>query len=338
MKRFLSVVMVVFLLAMTCVGCGKKDRVLYKEKLSKHIKLAKYEQIVVDTSSKEYKETYKDVISLDVYNYDLYVKTTEGVVKDGDNVNIDYVGKKDGVAFEGGTAENYNLLIGSDSFIDGFEDGLIGKNIGSTVNLNLTFPKDYGSEELAGKAVVFTVKINYVKSDVERKPEEYYKELDFDTYEDYAKDLKERAVKDHIIKILKDTSEIESYPEADAEIIYKAYKNILDSEVQNNYGVNLQTYLQYMNQSEDDFKKEIIEDQIHPIMDEQMVLYSIFDKEKMELDKNLINERINEKVKQYNTTSVTADTIINFYGEYYFEYSVIYDEVVEFLYKNVKIS
>lgn len=86
--------------------------------------------------------------------------TTEGVeIKEGDTVAIDFVGKEDGVAFEGGSG-SYNLTIGSGSFIEGFEDGLIGKKVGETVDLNLTFPEDYGNPAHAGKDVVFTVTIN----------------------------------------------------------------------------------------------------------------------------------------------------------------------------------
>ncbi len=80
----------------------------------------------------------------------------------GDTVNIDYVGKKDDVAFDGGTAAGYNLAIGSGSFIDGFEDGLVGVMPGETVDLNLTFPEQYHSADLAGQAVVFTVTVNYI--------------------------------------------------------------------------------------------------------------------------------------------------------------------------------
>lgn len=84
------------------------------------------------------------------------------VIADGDTANIDYEGKKDGVAFDGGSATNYSLVIGSGTFIDGFESGLIGKKKGETVELNLTFPETYGNADLAGKAVVFTVKINSI--------------------------------------------------------------------------------------------------------------------------------------------------------------------------------
>ncbi|MBQ7089512.1 MAG: FKBP-type peptidyl-prolyl cis-trans isomerase, partial [Clostridia bacterium] len=94
----------------------------------------------------------------------------EGTVQKGDTCAIDYIGKKDGVAFEGGTG-SYDLEIGSGSFIPGFEEGLIGKKIGSTVDLNLTFPENYGNEELNGQDVVFTVTIKKVTT---RK---VYKEL-----------------------------------------------------------------------------------------------------------------------------------------------------------------
>lgn len=94
------------------------------------------------------------------YQDDLELK--EGTVRIGDTVNINYKGLKDGVAFEGGTAEKQSLTIGSGSFIAGFEEGLVGKAIGSDVSLNLTFPEDYHSADLAGKAVVFEVKINSV--------------------------------------------------------------------------------------------------------------------------------------------------------------------------------
>lgn len=89
-------------------------------------------------------------------------KTDKQTVELGDVANIDFKGMKDGVAFDGGTSQGYDLTIGSNMFIPGFEDGLIGVNVGETVNLDLTFPENYQSEELAGQAVVFEVKVNYI--------------------------------------------------------------------------------------------------------------------------------------------------------------------------------
>ena len=93
---------------------------------------------------------------------------TDRAVKNGDTVNIDYVGKKDGVAFDGGTADGQLLTIGSDSYIDGFEDGLVGVKPGETVDLNLSFPDPYYSNaELSGAAVVFTVTVNFIIPEME---------------------------------------------------------------------------------------------------------------------------------------------------------------------------
>ena len=106
MKRILSLALVMLSLLLCLTGCGEKDRIMYKNaKLTDFVELAKYKDIKIDTKSDEFKKMYDDVIAGDVKDYDLYVKKTEGKVADGDTVNIDYEGKKDGVAFEGGTAK-----------------------------------------------------------------------------------------------------------------------------------------------------------------------------------------------------------------------------------------
>lgn len=336
MKRIISVMLAV-LTAVMFAGCGKNGaRVLYNDKLSKYIKLGDYKNIAVDTKSDGFKEYYNNTVSSDVSIYDLYVKKTEGTVASGDTANIDYEGKKDGVAFDGGTAQGYNLTIGSGSFIDGFEDGLIGKKIGDTVDLNLTFPEDYQSTDLAGKAVVFTVKINYVKTDEERKPEEYYKELDFDSLEAYKADVTERAAKDYLLDKVLENSKIKDYPQKDAETIYNAYKNMFDTNIQGQYGIDLATYLSYNNQTEEDFKSSITDEQIKPLMKEQMVLYAVLDKEKIGLTDKDIQYQINETVKDYDGVSV--DKIKKFYGDYYFEYLAVNEKVLDFLYVNADIS
>ncbi len=336
MKRIISAILAVLTAAMLA-GCGNNGaRILYNDKLSKYIKLGDYRNIPVDTKSDTFKEFYDNIISSDIYNNDLYVRKTEGTVANGDTANIDYVGKKDGVAFDGGTASGYDLNIGSGSFIDGFEDGLIGKKIGDTVDLNLTFPENYQSTALAGKAVVFTVKINYVKTDEERKPEDYYKELGFDSLDDYTADVTERAAKDYLLDAVKSDSEIKDYPEKDTETIYNAYKNMVGTNVQGQYGIDLATYLSYNNQTEEDFKSSITDEQIKPLMEEQMVLYAVLDREKIGLTDKDIQYQIDETVKNYD--GVSEDKIKEFYGDYYFEYLAVNEKVLDFLYVNADIS
>ena len=112
----------------------------------------------------------------------------DGVVADGDDLNIDYVGKVDGVEFEGGKAEGAFLLIGSGKFIPGFEEGLIGKKVGETVDVNTTFPEEYpNSPDLAGKTAVFTVTINYAVPEMTDDKIAKIGEADYDNVADFKK-------------------------------------------------------------------------------------------------------------------------------------------------------
>jgi len=132
--------------------------------LDKYVTLKDYQNFRVERDPVEIDEEEVELILKDAYHN--YFPADQGIkdraVENGDTVNIDYVGKKDGVAFDGGTAESTPLTIGSNSYIDGFESGLIGVMPGETVELNLTFPENYGNTELAGQAVVFTVTVNCI--------------------------------------------------------------------------------------------------------------------------------------------------------------------------------
>ncbi len=138
----------------------------------------------------------------------------------GDIVNIDYVGKKDGVAFDGGTAQGYDLGLGSGTFIAGFEDGLVGTKKGDVVDLNLTFPEEYHSEELAGQDVVFTVTVNEVKEKkIPELTDDWVKEYtlgEITTVDDFRKDCR---------------AQLENYKKMDAEA---TAQNELIAQVINN--------------------------------------------------------------------------------------------------------
>ena len=122
------------------------------------------------------------------------VTVEDRAVQKDDIANIDYEGFVDGVAFEGGKGEGFDLTIGSGQFIPGFEDQLIGKNTGDEVDVNVTFPEEYHAEDLKGKAAVFKVKINSVKyKELPELDDEFAKDVsEFDTLEDLKKDVKEK--------------------------------------------------------------------------------------------------------------------------------------------------
>ena len=186
-KKKFMVIALSALMAVSVIGCGTKSEDQASESaaqseqktydVAKYVTLPAYKNMDV-TVSGTYEVTEDDV--RDYVNnmcsyYPEYEDTDKTVVENGDCVDIDYEGKKDGVAFDGGTAQGYVLEIGSGTFIDGFEDGLIGVKVGETVDLNLTFPENYQSEDLAGADVVFTVTVNKIKTK---------KEINYDTMTD----------------------------------------------------------------------------------------------------------------------------------------------------------
>ena len=121
-----------------------------------------------------------------------FVEVTDRAVEDGDQVNLDYSGKVDGVAFDGGTAEKQTLTIGSHTFIEGFEEQLVGMNIGETKDINVTFPADYHAENLKGKPAVFTVTVNGItKKELPALDDDFAKDVsEFDTLKAYKDDIK----------------------------------------------------------------------------------------------------------------------------------------------------
>ncbi len=309
MKKLFCLILCVVMLVGIMVGCGSKDRELYaKTNLSKYVELAEYKGITVDTSSADFKEVYDSVVLADIEEYGLYVEKTEGTVKEGDTANIDYVGKKDGVAFDGGTAQGYDLTIGSNSFIDGFEDGLIGVNIGDTVDLNLTFPKDYQSTELAGAAVVFTVTVNYVKTDEKRKAEDYFEEIGFKSLDEYNADVKERAARNYLYNTVVEKSKVSDYPESEQEKLLDAITEYYDTMYKQYYGADLEKVLSSSGMTMEDFRKEMITNTVSPMMKAQMVLYSIIDKEGIEIDADALKNQnaTNDVLKESGAVEETV--------------------------------
>lgn len=340
MKRILSIGLAVMLTLVLFAGCDKKkDRILYSDfNLSKNVTLAEYKGIKVDTDSKSFKEFYNSLIDQLVLenNFQSETSVTEGTIANGDIANIDYEGKKNGVAFEGGTATASDLTIGSNSFIDGFESGLIGKKIGDTVDLNLTFPENYHSQELAGQKVVFTVKINSAKKAL--KPEEFYSQLGFASVEEFEKDIKENAIDNYLLDTFIENSKIKNYSEKDKEFLTDKYLELVETNIQSQYSMTLDSYLSNIGQTKEAFTESIVTEQIIPTMDMQMPVYALIDNEGITVTAKDIETEINETVKSYNDSSITADAVKEYYGEYYFESIIAREKVLEFIRKNAKIS
>lgn len=217
-KRFLAVVMCVCL-GMTMFACGasKDDNTKETESgTSEATEPAYTEEDLVDDSNgdlnildyvdlgdykgieltKSITKVTDDEVTNEMESKAVELTGSDVTVEDGDTAIIDFVGKLNGVAFDGGTASNYELEIGSGSFIDGFEDGLIGVKKGDTVDLNLTFPESYQSTELAGKDVVFTVTVNGVKRKPQLNDEWLAANTNYATLAEFAAETKQKLQDD----------------------------------------------------------------------------------------------------------------------------------------------
>ena len=213
-KRFLAVVMCVCL-GMTMFACGasKDDNTKETESgTSEATEPAYTEEDLVDDSNgdlnildyvdlgdykgieltKSITKVTDDDVTNEMESKAVELTGSDVTVEDGDTAIIDFVGKLNGVAFDGGTASNYEQEIGSGSFIDGFEDGLIGVKKGDTVDLNLTFPESYQSTELAGKDVVFTVTVNGVKRKPQLNDEWLAANTNYATLAEFAAETKQK--------------------------------------------------------------------------------------------------------------------------------------------------
>lgn len=244
-----------------------------------------------------------------------YKDTDKKTVEDGDTVNIDYEGKKDGVAFDGGTAADQYLTIGSNSFIDGFEDGLIGKKVGETVDLNLTFPEDYQSEEMAGADVVFTVTIHkIVKEDKSKKFEltDSFVQENFqcENVSEFKKQVKEnletmnentktsdtrRAVLEQLQKVCEAT-----VPQELLDARVDSYIEVFTKTNVTEEGATLEDYLKEKRDgmTQEDFRKEVVTE-MESSLKTEMILEAIAKKEGIEIDE----EAFKNYVQQQMTTN-----------------------------------
>ena len=341
MKRILSLTLVVFLLSALLTACGKNKTILFSSvDFDKALTLAEYKGITLDTSSDEYGEFYDNVIVSDIKSNSLYIEKTEGTVSEGDIANIDYVGKKDGVAFEGGTAEGYDLEIGSNSFIEGFESGLIGAEIGKTIDLNLTFPEDYGNEELNGADVVFTVTVNSVQTTDGVEPKDIYEDLGYKTLKEYENDVKERATENYFLNLVRSKSEIKEYPDEDVKTLKTQIKDALNNNFTSYYGMSLESYLTQNGMTMIDFENNLLNNQVKPLIAETMPLYAILDKEGVKITDEDLETKLQELVKEYKNsgTSVDAETIKKSVGEYSIENLAVQEKALEIIKENAKIK
>ncbi len=324
--------------------------------LSKLVTLGQYKNLELSVNSA--KVTQEDIdaqIENALSSEAEQVEVTNRAVKEGDIVNIDYEGKKDGVAFDGGTAQGYDLTIGSGTFIDGFEDGLIGAKIGDTLDLNLTFPENYGAAELAGQDVVFTVKVNSIKE--EKLPEltdELAKKINpevknVDEFKAYIKDSLEQAAIDasrntaysQLLNMVDASSQVVSGDEIPSGIlneIIEAEKSSFETMIKA-YGMDLESYLSSQGLTEEEYNEQI-RVYSESVARQKLLVRALAKAENIEVNENDLKEQYENYAQEYGYSSADEfkKAVEQQDGVETFKEAVLTRKVEEMLFANANIT
>lgn len=292
------------------IGKGEDLIITAAVTVKPEVKLGEYKGIEVDQIEYNVKEEDVDAEIDRLRQRNARLISVERSVQAEDTVIIDYAGFVGEDQFEGGTAENQTLVIGSGQFIPGFEEQLIGKEIGQEVEVKVTFPEEYHSEDLAGKEAVFKVTIHEIK-------EKELPELD----DEFAKDVSEQdtleALKEDIRKKQEESAQKRAENERRDAIVDKVVSNVevdipevmVEDEIENMLrdfdnqlryqGLSLETYLQYANKKIEEMKEQMKDDAYNRVKT-QLTLEAIANEEKIEITSEEVDAEIEKYAKQYN--------------------------------------
>lgn len=272
-------------------------------------------------------------------------EVTEGSVQNGDVVTINYVGTKDGVAFDGGTTNNYELTIGSGTFIDGFEDGIIGMKKGQTKDLDLTFPEEYSSEELAGQEVVFKVTLQSFKRAPEltddwaakntdcKTAEEYRKEIRT-TLEDEAKTSAQNTLRETAWNTVLSASEVKEYPQDDLDTAKTEFKTLYENYAKQG-DMTLEDFVKAQGISMDDFEEQSSQYAEYKVK-QNLIVQGIMDAENMTLEDEKSLSIQDELIKAYNVKDLAA--LVDKYGQAAVDESIGLLRVEDFILDNATVE
>ncbi len=269
-------------------------------------------------------------------------------IKKGSIVTIDYVGSVAGVEFEGGKGENYDLEIGSNTFIPGFEDQLVGKKAGDDVDVVVTFPEEYHAPDLAGKEALFKVKIHENK--VKELPEindDFASEVsEFDTLDEYKKSIKERLEKAAADKVKTETENaaVEKAVEnakveiPEAMISEQCEKMVEDFAQRLQYqGLNINQYMQYSGSSVEQMK-DSFKPQAEKQLKTTLVLEAIAKKENIDVTDEEVGDKIAEMAKQYNMEVEKLKELLHDHDIENIKGDISLNKVIDMIVNKAKIS
>ena len=331
MKKKYVIPFAVLLSVASLAGCGKKDENPY----SKYVTLGDYTGMTIDrivTTISD--DDVQNEIQNDLYADADFKEVTDRGAKEGDTVNIDYTGTINGKEFEGGSDTDYDLELGSGTFLDDFEAGIVGMKTGDTKDITVTFPDEYDGT-LDGQTAVFSVTVNSISEVIlPDYNDAYVKEnYGFDTTADFESSVKEDLQSQYdddatytacsdALSMAVDNATFDGYPED----MYNTVKEQMESE---NQAFADQLGIEWTDLAGDDYD---IEDDVLNSVHEELVVYAIAAKEKLEVTDDEFNTFVDDNWELYEYD--TKEDFLNDNSEEDLRYSLLYQKVLDFLGEN----
>ena len=321
-----------------------ENRLVSVKDVSKYVTIGEYKGLELTRTSQPVTD---DDVQAEI-NYNLEDNGSEvkdGTVENGDTVTINFTGTIDGKEFDGGSAEDYELVVGDGEMIDGFEDGIVGMKSGETKELDLTFPDDYYEESVAGKAVVFKVTLQKFTRPAELTDEWVAENTEYKTVDEYRAavktQLEDTAVQTADYELYSDAwnevqaaSEIKDYPKEDVDAAKKSYQELNEKYVKD-AGMEMADFLKSQGMSEEDYESEC-QQYAESKVEQNLIVQGIMDAEGLSIDDEETQKLKDDLIKEYGFASI--DEMIETYGEQEVNESLALLRVERFIVDNANVT
>nr|WP_294444426.1 trigger factor [uncultured Blautia sp.] len=331
---------------------GKKE----DEKEEASVRLVSVDDISKYVTVGEYKGLELDKVTVPVSDEDIDaeiefrlqenpVEVPDASVEEGDRVRINYTGTVDGKTIDGGTQENYDLVVGGESIAEGFDDGLIGMKKGETKEISVTFPEEYYDSELAGKAAVYQVTLQsvsrtpeltdqWVAENTESKTIEEYRNTVRKDLENYTNEAAELQLYADAWNTVLENSEIIEYPEEDVQKAAEAYK-ALNGEYIEQAQMDMSEFLKAQGLTEEEYEAECRQ-YAETKVEQNLIVQYIMDQEGLSLEDDAAKELQTTLFRQYGVTDLSE--IVDIYGQTEVDESLALLRVEKFIADNAEID
>lgn len=319
-------------------------RLVSVDNVEKYVTIAEYKGIALDHSvAGVTDENVEKRVAQNLQGKSEEVTDKDAVIQNGDTATINFVGTKDGVAFEGGTANNYDLVIGSGTMIPGFEEGILGMKKGETKDITVTFPENYQSSELAGQEAVFQITVQSFKRPPELTDTWAAANTDYKTADEYRASVRtqlEQEAQDQAESSLRSTawttvysnSEVVEYPEKDIEEATQEFRSKIEAYAKQG-NMELEDFVESQGVSMDDFEAQCQQYAQNKVK-QNLIIQGIMDAEGMTLEDEESLAIQNELVEKYASGDLAA--LIDTYGQVAVDETIGLIRVEDFIIANSK--